>query len=146
MQMIEQLFHAGLPNWPIQLAGVLLLVAPVVVQRWRWHDWTLRRLYLCSVLVFCVIFNHQAESPTFVIAITGVAIWFAAIERPSRWEWALFGFVVVCTILASSDLMPRAIQRDLFDRYRFKTVPLIVLWIELQRRLWFPRVREAKPT
>jgi hypothetical protein len=146
MQMIEQVTHAGLPNWPIQLAGILLLVAPVVVQRWRWHDWDLRRLYLCSVLVFCLIFNHQAESPTFVVAITGVAIWFATIQRPSRWEWALLGFVVVFTILASSDLMPRAIQRDFFDRYRFKTVPLIALWVELQRRLWFPRVREARPS
>lgn len=146
MRVIEQLFSTRIPNWPIQLAGVLLLLAPVVVQRWRWHDWTLRRLYLCSVLVFCVIFNHQAESPTFVIAITGVAIWFTAIERPSRGEWVLLGFIVLCTILASSDLMPRTIQRDFFDRYRFKTVPLIVLWIELQRRLWFPRVREARPT
>ena len=146
MRMIDQVTHAGLPNWPIQLAGVLILLAPVVVQRWRWHDWELRRLYLCSLLVFCVIFNHQAESPTFVIAIAGVAIWFATIAKPSRWEWAMLGFIVVCTILASSDVMPRAIQRDFFDRYRFKTVPLIVLWIELQRRLWFPRVREAKPS
>jgi hypothetical protein len=145
MHVIEQLFHAGLPNWPIQLAGVLILLAPVVVQRWRWHDWDLRRLYLCSVLVFCLIFNHQAESPTFVIAIAGVAIWFAAIARPSRWEWGLLGLIVVFTILASSDVMPETIQRDFFDRYRFKTVPLIVLWIELQRRLWFPRVREARP-
>jgi hypothetical protein len=40
--------------------------------------------------------------------------------------------------------MPDAIQRDFFDRYRFKTVPLIVLWIELQRRLWSARVREAR--
>ena len=145
MQMIEQVTHAGLPNWPIQLAGVLILLAPVVVQRWRWHDWELRRLYLCSLLVFCLIFNHQAESPTFVIAIAGVAIWFATIPGPSRWEWAMLAFIVVFTILASSDVMPREIQRDFFDRYRFKTVPLIVLWIELQRRLWFPRVREAKP-
>ena len=146
MNVLEQLFHAGLPNWPIQVAGVLILVAPVVVQRWRWHDWDLRRLYLCSVLVFCVIFNHLAESPTFVVAITGVAIWFAAIARPSRWEWALLGAIVLFTILASSDVMPERMQRDFFDRYRFKTVPLILLWIELQRRLWFPRVREAKPT
>jgi hypothetical protein len=146
MEMIELVTGAGLPNWPIQLAGILVLVAPVVVQHWRWHDWELRRLYLCSVLVFCVIFNHQSESPTFVIAITGAAIWFATIERPSRFEWALLGFLVVCTILASSDVMPRAIQRDFFDRYRFKTVPLIVLWIELQRRLWWPRVREARPS
>ena len=146
MQMIEQITRAGLPNWPIQLAGVLILLAPVVVQRWRWHDWDLRRLYLCSVLVFCVIFNHLAESPTFVIAITGVAIWFAGITSPSRWEWAMLGFVVVFTLLASSDLMPASIQRDFFDRYRFKTVPLIVVWIELQRRLWWPRVREARPS
>lgn len=146
MQMIEQLFHAGLPNWPFQLAGVLLLVAPVVVQRWRWHDWELRRLYLCSVLVFCVVFNHQAESPTFVVGVTGVAIWFAAIDRPSRWEWALLAFIVVCTILASSDVMPDRIQRDFFDRYRFKTVPLVALWLELQRRLWSPRVREVRPS
>jgi hypothetical protein len=146
MQMIELVSGAGLPNWPIQLAGMLILLAPVVVQRWRWHDWELRRLYLCSVLVFCVIFNHKAESPTFVIAITGAAIWFATIARPSRWEWTLFGFVVLFTILASSDVMPERVQRDFFDRYRFKTVPLIVLWLELQRRLWFPRVREAKPS
>jgi hypothetical protein len=146
MEMIELLAGGGFPNWPIQLAGILILLAPVVVQRWRWHDWDLRRLYLCSVLVFCVIFNHNAESPTFVIGVAGAAIWFATVQRPSRWEWALLAFVVVFTILASSDAMPRAIQRDFFDRYRFKTVPLIVLWIELQRRLWFPRVREARPT
>jgi len=146
MNVLEQLFHAGMPNWPIQLVGVLVLLAPVVVQRWRWHDWDLRRLYLCSVLVFCVIFNHLAESPTFVVALTGVGIWFAAIQRPSRWEWGLLGVIVLFTILASSDLMPQQIQRDFFDRYRFKTVPLIALWIELQRRLWFPRVREAKPS
>ena len=52
--------------------------------------------------------------------------------------------IVVLTILSSSDLMPDAIQRDFFDRYRFKTVPLIALWIELQRRLWSARVQEAR--
>jgi hypothetical protein len=136
MQMVQQLFHAGLPNWPQQLLGVLVLVAPVMAQPARWRQWELRRLYLCSVLVFCVVFNHQSESPTFIIGVCGVAIWFASLPRPTRWEWALLAFIVVCTILASSDAMPKAIQRDVFDRYRFKTVPLIVLWIELQRRLW----------
>jgi len=144
MQMLENVLHGGWPNWPIQLLGIAILLAPVVFQRDRWHEWERRRLYLCSVLVFCVIFNHLAESPTFVVAVSGVAIWFAALARPSRWEWTLFGLIVVLTILSSSDIMPDAIQRDFFDRYRFKTVPLIVLWVELQRRLWMARVREAK--
>ncbi len=136
MQMLQFLFRQDWPNWPIQLAGVVLLLAPVLGRRQRWSEWHFRRLYLCSVLLFCVIFNHQAESPTFVIASAGAAIWFAALARPTRWEWALFVFVVVCTVLASSDLMPEVIQRELFDRYRFKTVPCIVLWVEVQRRLW----------
>jgi len=146
MQMVENVLHQGWPNWPIQLLGVAILLAPVLFQRNRWHEWERRRLYLCSVLVFCVIFNHLAESPTFVVALAGAAIWFAALARPSRWEWTLFVLIVVLTILSSSDIMPDAIQRDFFDRYRFKTVPLVVLWIELQRRLWSAGVREARLT
>jgi hypothetical protein len=136
METAQLLLHRGWPNWPIQLLGVAALVAPVLVRRERWSEWGFRRVYLCSVLVFCVIFNHQAESPTFVIASAGAAIWFASLERPSRWEWSVFGFFVVCTILASSEAMPHAVQRAFFDPYRFKTVPCLVLWVELQRRLW----------
>ena len=143
MQMVQLVLRQDWPNWPQQLGGVLVLVAPVLVRRERWREWSFRLTYLCSVLVFSVIFNHQSESPTFVIAVAGAAIWFAALERPTRGEWALFGFFVVCTILASSDAMPRAIQHAVFDRYHFKTVPCIALWVLLQVRLWRGR---AAPT
>ena len=136
MQMTELLFHQGWPNWPQQVAGTLLLVAPVLARHQRWGEWSFRLSYLCSVLVFCVIFNHQSESPTFVIAAAGAGIWFAALHRPSRAEWALFAFIVVCTILASSEAMPGVIRREFFTRYHFKTVPCVALWIVLQARLW----------
>jgi hypothetical protein len=146
MQMAQLAVHMNWPNWPQQLVGVLVLVAPVVAQPSRWRQWELRRLYLSSVLIFCVIFNHQAESPTFVIGVAGAAIWFASLARPTKWDWTLLAFVVVCTVLASSDLMPKAIQRDVFDRYRFKAVPLIVLWLEIQRRLWSAPSSPAAPS
>lgn len=136
MEMIHLLTRTDWPNWPIQLAGAVLLVAPVLVRRARHREWNFRRLYLCSVLLFCLIFNHKAESPTFVIGVAGAAIWFAALERRTRGEWALLWVIVVFTILASSDAMPRVLQRELFDPYRLKVVPLIALWVELQRRLW----------
>ena len=144
MQMAELLFHQNWPNWPQQILGVLLLVAPVIVRRSRWSEWTFRFTYLCSVLVFCVIFNHQSESPTFVLAAAGGGLWFASLGRFTRANWALFLFFVVCTILASSDAMPHSIQRAVFDRYHAKTIPCIVLWIVLQVRLWrLPRVPMA---
>ena len=136
MQMVELVGQKGWPNWPQQLGGVLLLVAPVFVRRDRWDEEAFRRLYLCSVLLFCVIFNHQSESPTFVIAAAGAAVWFASLRTPTRGEWALFAFFVVCTILASSDAMPHSIQRAVFDRYHFKTVPAVWLWIWIQIQLW----------
>lgn len=145
MEMLQLLLRQDLPNWPVQLLGVAALVAPVLVRRARWSEWWFRRLYLCSVLIFCVIFNHQAESPTFVIGVTGAAIWFAALERRARAEWALFAFFVVCTVLASSDAMPTWLQRNLFDPYRFKAVPLIAIWIEIQRRLWRSGSVKAMP-
>jgi len=144
MQMAELLFRQGWPNWPLQVGGTLVLVAPVLLRRDRWREWSFRLAYLCSVLLFCVIFNQQSESPTFVIGVAGAAIWFAALTKPTKWEWALFVFFVVCTILASSDAMPRVVQRELFDKYKFKTVPCILLWIELQRRLWGARLPSDK--
>lgn len=136
MAMLHLALRQDWPNWPVQLLGTVMLVAPVLMRPARWSAWTFRRLYLCSVLVFCVIFNHQAESPTFVIALAGAAIWFASLEHRSRWEWVLFAFIVIGTVLASSDAMPQAVQRAVFDRYRIKVLPCIVLWLELQRRLW----------
>jgi hypothetical protein len=44
-------------------------------------------------------------------------------------------------VLASSEAMPNWLQEHLFDPYRFKTVPLLLVWIEMQRQLWAPRGR-----
>jgi hypothetical protein len=44
--------------------------------------------------------------------------------------------VATCTVLASSDAMPKLIQDRFFDPYHFKSVPLLLVWVEIQRRLW----------
>jgi hypothetical protein len=69
------------PNWPIQLAGTVLLLLPLLLQRTRWRDAEFRRGFLGSLLVYAVIFNHKAEQPSFVIAVVGVSIWYAASAR-----------------------------------------------------------------
>jgi hypothetical protein len=82
---VMQLLHVATgytgPNWPIQLAGTLLLLLPLTTRPSRWVDAEFRRGFLASLLVYCVIFNHKAEQPSFVIAIVGVAIWFALSPR-----------------------------------------------------------------
>jgi hypothetical protein len=88
MGLCARWLHLRVPNWPIQLAGTLLLLLPLALRRERWSDATFRLHFLASVLVYVVLFNHQAERPSFVIAAAGGAIWFATSAR-APWRAAL---------------------------------------------------------
>lgn len=122
------------PNWPVQLIGVAILLAPLA----RYSYWGLRRfrrLFLASVLMFCILFNHKSESPTFVIALAGIAIWFAVSPR-NRLTWTTLAIVIVATVLSSSDAMPEALQERYFEPYRLKVLPVLWVWLLTQVELW----------
>jgi hypothetical protein len=122
------------PFWPGQLIGVVILLAPLARAHVR-TDPRLGLMFLASVLMFCVLFNHQAESPTFVIALAGVGIWFAVSARDRR-AWALLAVVFVGTVLSASDAMPGVLQERFFEPYRLKTLPILMMWVVTQMELW----------
>jgi hypothetical protein len=134
MQQFELWFRREWPNWPVQLAGAAVLLAPLA-RLSRWGVDRFRLLYLASVLMFCVLFNHKAESPTFVVAVAGVAIWFAVSSR-DRVAWTVLAIVAVGTVLSSSELMPETLQEGVFEPYRLKTLPILLVWILTQVELW----------
>lgn len=122
------------PHWPVQLIGLAILLLPLLVQ-WPRHDQRhFQRLFLASILVFCVLFNHQAESPSFVISMVGMALWFSISERVG-WRTALMCIAFAVVNLGSTDLMPRAWYRAYYVPYLLKTVPLIPLWLVMQAEL-----------
>jgi hypothetical protein len=122
------------PHWPTQLVGVLILLAPLALQRQRFGSRQFRTLFLSSILVFCVLFNHQAESPSYSIAMIGTSIWFAVSER-ARWRTFLMVASLVIVNVASTDLMPRAWYHAWYVPYLVKTIPLIPVWIAMQAEL-----------
>ena len=134
MQQLHMWTGADWPNWPLQLSGLVVLLAPLV-RISRWGVQRFRLLFLASVLMFCVLFNHKAESPSFVVGSAGAAIWFVIAAR-DRLAWAAFAFFLIGTVLSASDLMPERLQKGFFEPYRFKTVPLLVLWVLTQAALW----------
>jgi hypothetical protein len=79
MRLMRDLIGYEGPNWPVQLAGTALLLLPLA--RGAWSDPEHRRSFLGSLLVYCVIFNHKAEQPSYIIAVVGIAIWYATGAR-----------------------------------------------------------------
>jgi hypothetical protein len=127
-------FGVDWPDWPIQLAGVVILLAPLM-QVAHWGSSRFRLLFLASVLMFGVLFNHKAESPSFVIAVAGVAIWFVT-SRRDRFAWIVLGIVIVGTVLSASDAMPELLQQRIFVPYKLKTLPVLLVWLLTQAELW----------
>ena len=122
------------PHWPTQLVGVVILLAPLMLQRRRFGSRHFRVLFLSSILVFCVLFNHQAESPSYSIAMIGTSIWFAASER-ATWRAFLMAASLLIVNVASTDLMPRTWYHAWYVPYLVKTIPLIPVWIVMQLEL-----------
>ncbi|MDQ6886340.1 MAG: DUF2029 domain-containing protein [Gemmatimonadota bacterium] len=128
-------FGIGWPNWPVQLAGTALLLLPLALGRSRWSDPSFRLRYLCSLLIYLVIFNHQTESPTFVIAVTGIAIWFAT-EPRTPLSIGIMALTLLLVSGASGDLLPVWIRRDFMVPWRVKTIPCVLAWAVIQWQLF----------
>jgi hypothetical protein len=130
------------PNWPVQLAGGALLLLPLALRRDRWDDPAFRRGLLSSLLVYVVIFNHQAEQPTFVIALTGVAVWFATSARTAlRRAVTAAAFVATAPAFAAG-VAPRWFGSSAVDPTLLVVLPCVLAWLTVQAELLRPRPRE----
>lgn len=132
MHWVRLVLHVDWPNLPIQLAGVGVLLLPIV-RRSQWPDDAFRLRYLASILIFCTIFNHQVESPSFVIAMVGIAVWFV-MSRRNAVDLVLLVVALLVVSLGTNDVMPDPI-RALIVRYKLKTLPCLAVWITLQGEL-----------
>jgi hypothetical protein len=125
-------------------AGLLLLVLPYL-RRSAFADPEFRLQLLAFLLIWLVIFNHMAESPTFVIAMTGVALWFVPATK-DRFTVALFILAFLLTSLSATDLFPRGVREAWVKPYVLKAVPCIVIAAVLWVRLMVPSVRMGQVT
>jgi hypothetical protein len=134
MELVHRWTGLTIPNWPIQLAGTLLLVAPLALRRDKWDDARFRVLYLCSVLLYAVVFNHQAERASYLIAFTGATIWFAS-SPDVRWRTWLYLLAFVTIPLMSTLIPGPYIRVQTVVLYRL-TVPCLAIWLVVQWDLW----------
>ncbi len=127
MQYLYMALGTDWPNWPVQLAGTALLVAPLALgrRRGRWSDAAFRRLVLCSVLVYVVLFNHQSERATFVIAL----------------KTAILALTLLVMVVHDVDIVPRWVKSEILIPYRIKGIPCLVAWCAMQVELFATALR-----
>ena len=117
------------------LVGAALFCVPLLKLRF-YKNVIYKLFFLSSILLWIVIFNHKAESPTFIIAVTGVAIWYFS-QAKNLFNTILVIMVFVFTILSPTDIFPTGIKNNYVFPYVLKAVPCILVWFKLMYDMIF---------
>lgn len=110
----------------IVLVGAIAFLAPLLRVK-QYTNYTFRYLMMASVLLWVVVFNHKAESPTFIIAMTGVALWFVVSDKNIA-NVTLFALACILTTLSPTDIFPKVWRKEFVDPYVLKALPCILIW------------------
>jgi len=109
------------------LIGTCILFLPLL--RFKQFSINLFRLhYLSLLLIWMVVFNYKAESPTYIIAMTGIGMWFFS-SKQSNIKIILITLTLFFTSLWFTDLVPEIAKEYFFDKQFVKTMfPLLILF------------------
>ena len=118
----------------VALGAVLFLIPFLRTKKYTEIDF--RLLALSSVMLWVIVFNHKAESPTFIIAMIGVGIWFMNGVK-SRWDYTLLILAIILTTLSSTDLFPHYLRAHFIKPYYLKGLPAILIWFKVVYEMIF---------
>lgn len=135
MGMIRRIFQIGnLPNYWFTAPAALLYFLPLL-RKDQFTHLNFRLSYLALALIGVVIFSSSAESPTYIIAVIGLAIWYVIQPQPrSFFPILLLIIAFLLTILSPTDLVPKNI-RELIVHYSLKALPCCIVWLVIVLQL-----------
>jgi hypothetical protein len=121
---------ASISNLLFLVPGAALFMLPYIrVKQYKFLPFQL--LILCSSLLFIVLFSSGSESPTFIIAVAGVMLWFLIQKNRSYYTWFLLFFVLILTCFSFSDLFPKFVKENYIMKYSLKALPCCFVWFRI---------------
>jgi len=124
--LINTVFGTQLPNGLFLLIGFITMILPLFrLKAYKNYYW--RLAYFAMLLNWVVIFNHKAESPSYVIAMAGAYLWFVS-HNQNIFRISLLAFVFLLTGLSATDLFPGILRETWIKPYALKALPCVVLY------------------
>ncbi len=121
---------ASISNLTFLAFGVPLFALPYIRIK-QYKNYAFQLMILASTLLFLVLFSSGSESPTYIIAVAGVMIWFTLQKEKTSLVIGLLVFVIILTCFSPSDLFPKFIKQNYIIKYSLKAVPCIIVWLRV---------------
>ncbi|MBI3502566.1 MAG: DUF2029 domain-containing protein [Bacteroidetes bacterium] len=134
MAVVSSWFKIDFNFLCVQVPALFFLLLPVVFLISHKEE-KIKYLFISSIMIFLVSFNQMAESATYIIGVTGAAMWFVNSEKNKINIFLLVLLIFFC-ILAPSDVYPKFLRENFFTPYKIKAVPLFIIWLKVQYDIW----------
>jgi Glycosyltransferase family 87 len=118
----------------VAVAFGAFMLGLILLRKSQYGSMTYKLLLFSDLLLCLVLFNTNVESPTFIIAFVGVAIWFILVEK-SNLNLFLLIFAMILTSFSPTDIFPKFLREQYVKPYALKVLPCIFIWIDITFRL-----------
>ena len=125
---------ASISNLVFLAFGLPLFALPYMRIK-QYKHYAFQLMILASTLLFLVLFSSSSESPTYIIAVVGVLLWFFLQKERTPLIIGLLVFVIIFTCFSTSDLFPKFVKENYIIKYSLKAVPCIVIWLRVTYEL-----------
>jgi hypothetical protein len=131
MNFMAKVFHYYGPAYFTQLAGLLMMLITMALIAVKKNYDDVKFFFLAYIMIFVIIFNHASESATYIVASTGVAIWYVN-SKKTVLDKILIITTFVLTVLSPSDLFPSYIRKHFIKPYKLKVLGPMLIFIRIQ--------------
>lgn len=126
--MVKRIFN--LPNlvkWYFIIPALIIFGAQYLF--YNYFKNPVYQLYiLCSVLLFIIVFNTGTESPTYIIGVPAICLWYTLQEK-TKWMNAIFIIAIFFSSFSYSDILTPWVRTHIMMPYALKALGCFLVWV-----------------
>lgn len=126
--MVKRVFN--LPNlnkWIFIVPGLVVFGAQYLY--FNYFSNPIYRLYiLCSVLLFIIVFNTGTESPTYILGVPAICLWYVLQEK-NKLTTSLFVIALFFSSFSYSDILTPYVRTHIMMPYALKVIGCFLIWV-----------------
>jgi hypothetical protein len=126
--MVKRVFNLpSLNKWLFIVPGLLVFGAQYLF--YKHFSNPIYRLYiLCSVLLFIIVFNTGTESPTYIIGVPAICLWYVLQEK-TKWINMIFIVSIFFSSFSYSDIFTPWLRTQVMMPYALKVLGCFIVWV-----------------
>jgi hypothetical protein len=126
--MIKRVFHLPTLNkFYFIIPGLILFASQYT--KIKYFNHLVYQLYiLCSVMLFLIVFNTGSESPTYIIGVVPICLWYV-LQRKTTLVNTAFIIAIFFSSFSYSDLFTPWLRTYIMIPYALKVVGCFLIWV-----------------